>query len=391
MKILWVLTQSLDSPSGLGRFGPIARAQAKRGCAVDIVALHPAFDTLNQTDFVDQGVHVHYVAQMHVRKENGRKTYFTPSQLVHVSAQATLALARAVATSDADIIQLGKPQPFNVAAALLGRKNRPIYCDCDDLEAATNLFGNKLQRRIVQTSENSVGRFARALTVNSRFLQTHFSQLGIPEQRITVVPNGYEQSRFIGSFQPQLPTDTNAPIVMYVGSLDLNSHPIDLLLHAFPTVLQQLPQAKLIIVGDGHDTAQLKQLAASLALHEQCEFLGRVHPDQVAARYQQATITVDPIHDDATARARAPLKLFESLACGTPVITSDVGDRRVWLNDGACGLLVPPSSADALADGIVDLLSAPEKIEAMSAAGVEHVRQYEWAALTETFMAVYDN
>jgi hypothetical protein len=75
MKIVFLLTQSLVSPMGIGRIGPLARALIKLGHGVTILALHPDFSSLKQKSFVQNGVNVEYVAPMHVKKIGNLKTY----------------------------------------------------------------------------------------------------------------------------------------------------------------------------------------------------------------------------------------------------------------------------------------------------------------------------
>ena len=194
MKIAFVLTQSLDSPSGLGRYGPLARELVKLGHQVELLALHYDWASLPQKSFIDKGVQVHYVGQMHVQKSGAHKTYFGPGKLPMVSLNATLKLARAVARSQAEVIHLGKPQPFNVLAAQYGRRGRPLFCDCDDYEAETNKFSSGWQKSVVRYFEDSIVKLADGLTVNTHFLQERYCSLGFSAKKIQIVPNGVERS-----------------------------------------------------------------------------------------------------------------------------------------------------------------------------------------------------
>ena len=72
MHILFLLTQDLESPSGLGRYWPLARHLARLGHEMEIAALHPAWQSLESRVFLRDGVRVSYVAQMHVRREGNQ-------------------------------------------------------------------------------------------------------------------------------------------------------------------------------------------------------------------------------------------------------------------------------------------------------------------------------
>jgi glycosyltransferase involved in cell wall biosynthesis len=394
MKIAFLLTQSLDSPSGLGRFGPLARQMAAAGHAVELFALHPDFARLQPRAFLEGGVQVRYVSQMHVQKSGARKTYFGPGRLLSVVLAATLRLALAASRSPADILQVCKPHPMNTLAARLARRGRPIFYDCDDYEAQTNRFAGRWQQRIVSYFEDSVLQDAAGLTVNTRFLEQRFIALGFPAHKIVYVPNGVEAQRFAGPFDPletrqRLGLPPAAPLVVYAGTLGLLSHPLDLLFEAFPLVLQRLPQARLLVVGGGEDYDTLQALAVRLGIAAHTHFTGRVPASEVASYLAAADVSVDPVKEDEIARARSPLKVFESLAVGVPVVTSPVGDRQAILGGGRGGLLVPPGSSQALADGLVAILSDPALRQRLRAEALHDRQQWYWESLTGRFAEVY--
>jgi len=389
------MTQDLDSPSGLGRFGPLARELVKLGHKVQVIALHPAWDKLPYKQFCEQGVEVNYVSPMHVRKDGPRKIYYGLGKLLAVSLAATLRLASALASSQADIIQLCKPQPFSCLAVKIARRGRPVFCDCDDYEAATNKFYNHWQQHIVQYFENDVINYASGLTVNTQFTKQRYTNLGFPSQRIVYVPNGVERNRFIISsgkdqLRQQWRLSPNAPVVAYIGTLGLLSHPIDILLDAFVQVVRRLPQARLLLVGGGEDYDKLKHKAKLLGIANYTVFTGRVPPSDVPLYLSLADVTVDPIHDDLIARARSPLKLLESLTMGVPVVTSDVGDRRSLLGDGALGRLVSPGDSNALAKGLLDILQNQDERMAIRREALAQCEDWYWDRLVHDFVQVYD-
>lgn len=393
MKLLFLMTQSTDSPSGLGRYLPLAKALVRQGWTVDIVALHPAFDTLSTRQFIEEGVHVTYVSQMHVRKDGSQKSYYGPVQLLWISLLAIWRLTVATWRSDADFIQLCKPQPFNVLAARLARRGRPIFCDCDDYEAETNRFGRAWQKRLVQYFEDAIVEFAAGLTVNTRFTENRYVKLGFPAARIRYVPNGVDNGRFAQTDQP-LPAalnlvDFSQPLIGYVGTLGLTSHPVDLLLKAFAKVAATHPTAQLLLVGGGEDYGRLQQMAVEEGIADRTIFAGRLSPALVPTLLQRLTVSVDPVHDDLVARARSPLKVVESLAVGTPVVTSDVGDRAQMLENGRLGTLVTAGDELALAKGLLDLLNQPEAVAGMRAAIEARAGSWSWDRLVEQFLPIY--
>jgi glycosyltransferase involved in cell wall biosynthesis len=295
-----------------------------------------------------------------------------------------------------DVYHLGKPHPMNgLAGWVLRVLGRRVYLDCDDYEAASNRFGGGWQRRVVAWFEDCLPRLALGITTNTRFMVERLQELGVDPGQIVYVPNGINRSRFSPSatadverLRQQLAL-VDKRTVLYVGSMSLASHAVDLLLDAFPAVRQAVPNAVLLLVGGGEDYAALRSSAQGEEFGGAIRFLGRVPPDRVPAYYALAEVSIDPVRDDWAARARSPLKLFESLAVGTPVITGDVGDRRECLDDGWAGLLVTPGDAQALAEGIVYLMRHPEEAASLRKAAEPVRERYYWDVLVHDFYQVY--
>jgi hypothetical protein len=94
MKILFLLTQDLESPAGVGRYLPWARGLVQHGHQVTITALHANYASLTQRHFVTDGVEVNYVSQMHVLKEDNLKKYYPAGQLLRIVSKATIELVK---------------------------------------------------------------------------------------------------------------------------------------------------------------------------------------------------------------------------------------------------------------------------------------------------------
>jgi glycosyltransferase involved in cell wall biosynthesis len=397
VKLLFLLTQSLDYPSGLGRYWPLAKGLAKLGHQVQIAALHPDQASLPSRTYQEAGVTVHYAGPMHVRQVGHERAYYGPLGLAWAVLRGTWGLGWQALLAEADVIHVGKPHPMNGLPGLMGKWgcHRHLYLDCDDYEAESNRYTFGWQKWVVAFWEDRLPRFARGITTNTRFTQQRLERLGYPEQRIVYVPNGIDRDRF-ADLEPGRVATLRAhlglvgvPVILYVVSLSSPSHPLDLLLDAFAEVAAQHPQARLLIVGGGEDYASLRRQVEATGLAHRVIMTGRVHPSQIPDYYRLGDVTVDPVHDDPTARARSPLKVFESMASGTPVITSDVGDRREHLGNGQAGLLVSPSSSAALAAGLLNLLGDPELRRAMGNRGRELAEQYFWDVQVHRFVTVY--
>jgi glycosyltransferase involved in cell wall biosynthesis len=396
MRITFLLTQSLEGPYGLGRGWPLARELVRMGHTVTVLALHPDYGALEKRSFVRGGVRVRYVAQMHVRKQANSKSYFGPLRLLWIVAWATWRLSWVALRTPSDVYHLGKAQPMNgLAGCLLKLLGRSVYLDYDDYEAAINRFGSEWQRRVVAFFEDRLPRMAAGITVNTHFLAQRLVSLGVPSERLVYVPNGIERERFsalnaadVEALRRQLDLEGRR-VVLYLGSMSFVSHAVDLLLEGFVLVRQAVPDVLLLLVGGGEDYDKLPAYVERLNLGDSVRIVGRVAPERVPLYYAVADASVDPVRDDWVARARSPLKLFESLAMGTPVVTGEIGDRSEYLDGGSAGVLVAPGDAAALANGIVHLLQHRDVLSRMSRAAEKVWQRYAWDVLVHDFARVY--
>ena len=404
MRIHFLLTQDLDSPSGLGRYLPLAQGLQALGHHVEISTLHSDLATLNDRHPYINGVPVHYVAPMHVRKTGNTKHYFSSAQLTYIVAQSTLALTRRALTTPADIVHVGKPHPMNSIAGLMatGLNRTKLAVDCDDYEAGSNHYSigisGSVQRWAVTSFEDWVPRRATLVTTNTYFTRDRLISLGVAPERIVYLPNGVDRQRFLLSAQINADLAElrrrwdieNCPVVVYIGSMSLANHPVDLLLRAFVKVRQVIPNALLLMVGGGQSFDQLATMAGQLGIGESVRFTGRVAAAAVPDYYRLGHVSIDPVHDDHTARGRSPLKLFESWAAGVPFVTADVGDRRALLGHPPAGILVESGNPNALAQGIIQVLADPDMAQTIAQRGIKRVLSFHWNRLAADLSQIYE-
>jgi glycosyltransferase involved in cell wall biosynthesis len=394
MCIAFLCTSGLDNASPRGRWLPIATELAMAGHEPHLLLLHPTFDRMRQgeADFMQAGVHIQHVAQMHVYGLPGERRYFGAVELAQVSWHAARALENAAVALKPDIIHICKPQPINGLAGwqTARRLGRPFFVDCDDYEAGANRVNSGAQRAVIRWWEDHLPRHAKGVTVNTRFLFDRVLAQGVPATRIVHVPNGVNETKIVPMLlPPAIASWAGCPIAAYVGTMSTIAHGVDLLLDAFSFVLKTLPDAKLLMVGDGDDRLALQLKAKQLGIHHALHWTGRVSPEEARRYFTLAACSIDPVSDMPAMRGRSPLKIVESLAAGVPVVTGDVGDRRDMLGDGAAGVLVQPGNSEALANGMISLLSNTTLQNTLPQGAREQCRRYLWPALSEKWLSIY--
>ncbi|MGY4979925.1 glycosyltransferase [Streptomyces sp. 900105755] len=213
-------------------------------------------------------------------------------------------------------------------------------------------------------------RWAHRVVCVSEAERTTGMRAGI-RARYTVVPNGIDTEHFTPA-GPAGPGErpAGAPLVVCVGRL-CRQKGQDVLLRAWPEVLRRVPDARLALVGDGPDRDALHRLAASVSAAQvrtdSVEFVGPVA--DVRPWYRAADLVVLPSRWEGM--ALAPL---EALACGRPVLVTDVDGARESLPPGhAAHCLVPPGRPGALAGAVAALLLDPELRASLGGRGRRHV------------------
>jgi len=129
-----------------------------------------------------------------------------------------------------------------------------------------------------------------------------------------------------------------------------SNYNIDVLIKAFARLVQQRPeaQARLCLLGGGPQAAELQALAQRLRVHDQVDFVGRVGDQAMVDALQRSRVSVSVPSSDATS-----VSVLESMACGLPIIASDLPANRQWITPGQGGWLVPARDESALVQALI--------------------------------------
>ncbi|MDT3778027.1 glycosyltransferase family 4 protein [Nitrospira sp. MA-1] len=184
---------------------------------------------------------------------------------------------------------------------------------------------------------------------NRKFLNDHYSDIfSLISEKIFVHLHGLDLKAL--TFDP-----TNRPKskILAVGNFAKNKG-FDFLLRAACELKHEGIVAELELVGDGAEMENLKLLAKELGISEQVSFSGWIKPDDVQNAMRKATILV---HPSTGLGDGVPNVIKEAMAVGTPVIASSVAGIPGMLDNGRCGILVPPQNVAELAKAIKSLLA----------------------------------
>lgn len=207
---------------------------------------------------------------------------------------------------------------------------------------------------------------AKGLLAVSRDLAEQMAAMGMDEAKITVHYTGLDRDRFRPFEHTQLRRQLsealgfampdNAPLLACVGALIARKGQAIAI-----QALRDIPGARLVLVGKGEDEARLRALAVSEGVADRVHFAGSIDHDLMPLILSAADVMVLPTASEGLANA-----WVEALACGTPVVTCDVGGARELIASDVAGRLVA-RNPQAVAAGINAVLNNPPPREAVAA------------------------
>ena len=191
-------------------------------------------------------------------------------------------------------------------------------------------LANEFLPKHVHASGADMRRTA-ALIVPTRFLQDVFGRYGM---HAGIIPNVVD----VGTFQPAGPgvdESSTAPHLVVTRNLE-QLYGNDIALRAIAVIRPRFPAARLTIAGSGPD-ASLQMLASELGISDAVSFAGRLETADMVRLYQSADVVLNPSRADNT-----PNSVLEALACGVPVVSTNVGGVPFLVQHGVTAWLVPP-------------------------------------------------
>jgi glycosyltransferase involved in cell wall biosynthesis len=224
--------------------------------------------------------------------------------------------------------------------------------------------------------ERRVWKQAAGFVTTTAGIRDSFTESYGPREALAVIPNGCDPSE--APEAPALP-DTPPLRIVYAGQL----YPwkgVDVLVEA----ATQIPQARLVILGGiagEADLERIRSLVAARGLTERTELPGGVPHARVAEELARASVVAVPFLRSAmTERHTSPIKAFEAMAAGRPIVATNLPSSREFLRDGENALLVPPGDAEALAAALRRVLEDRELAARLARTAFSEAPTYSWDA-----------
>ncbi len=205
------------------------------------------------------------------------------------------------------------------------------------------------------------------------------------EDKVEVIPVGVDAEKF----RP-MNTENEDNTLFFLSVLD-RFHVykgLDHLLQALNTVKEEDPDVKLIVGGEGELLDRYRQMSSSLGLEENVEFVGFIPDYEITQYYNRCDLFILP--SISAEQEGFGMVLLEAMACGKPVISTDIVGVAKDLMENGAGIIVERRDAKGLAEAILHILQNKDRAGTMGAAGRRLVEEkYRWETMAKRVEMVY--
>jgi D-inositol-3-phosphate glycosyltransferase len=272
----------------------------------------------------------------------------------------------------------------------LGKMKNKVARSPAEMEGAYRLEGEK---SVMQLSNHIVAATPAEVEQLTGFYQ-------LDKGKITIIPPGVDTSHFypipMDEAKEFIGVSQDSQIILFAGRIEPLKG-VDVLIRAIAKMkerchMNECPFSLVIIGGDVDETlrveseiSRLKSLCQGLGLSDMVVFLGRRDQDTLPYYYSAAEMVVMPSHYESFG-----MVALESMACGTPVVASQIGGLAYLVQDGTTGFTVKSGDVDALAMRLTQLLSDVELRQKMGQQATEYARDYAWEKIALRVKALYE-
>lgn len=233
----------------------------------------------------------------------------------------------------------------------------------------------------------------KIITVNEGIKNKLVELFRIPPNKIEVIPNGVSVTRFYpipkDEARVKLGWAPSDLVIGFVGQF-MPWRGLEYLIQSLPHIQRVIPDLKCVLCGTGLMENQLKQLSQKLGLDSIVKFVGFVPPDEVVWYINAFDLAVVSLFSPyGQSVGSSPLKLYEYLACGKPVISADVPGVQEIIQEHKVGVIVRDAQPQKIADAVINILRDKAIREQMAQnARQAAVRYYSWEIVATKYLKV---
>jgi glycosyltransferase involved in cell wall biosynthesis len=287
---------------------------------------------------------------------------------------------------------------FSIVGALLARATgKPLFLEYNSSEQFVGRHWNPtpLKKQLAACERAALAGSTRIFVV-SDVSRKDLVACGVDPNRVIVNPNGVALDRFrIGggdSVRREHGLAEDDLVIGFVGTFG-PWHGGPVLARAFCSIAQELPQARLLLVGEGPELQETRQQLVRGGAEGRATFVGKV-PSRDVPRYLDACDLLTSPHvplPDGVEFFGSPTKLFEYMAAGKAIVASELGQIADVLEHGRSGWLVQPGDAEALAAAVRELAVDPHLRVELGARARNRAAGYSWRKNADRIVDAYQS
>jgi glycosyltransferase involved in cell wall biosynthesis len=251
-------------------------------------------------------------------------------------------------------------------------------------------------RRRYETEVRTMAAVDAVVTI-AESMRTEIVARGIPADKVHVIPNGVDPVTFAPreadpEVRRRYGLDASRTVIGYVSSLDNAREGHEILLAGTARLLSAGRAVQCLIVGGGRRQRELEGLADKLGIRDSVVFSGAVPHEQIPAMYALFDVFVVPRLSDLASRFVTPLKPFEAMAAGRPLVVADLPALTEIAAPETRGLAFPSGDADGLAAAVGRLIDDPSLRASLAAEGRRWVlAERTWDRNGTRYRDLYDS
>ncbi|MFB5631415.1 MAG: glycosyltransferase family 4 protein [Nitrosopumilaceae archaeon] len=269
----------------------------------------------------------------------------------------------------------------NAAISCANTLGIPSIIKVDDAVYEKSSGLKSIQRKIEKMiSTRALSKASKILVSNVPSKEIMKSYYNVLEEKISIVPNGVDLSFF--------KTKTRDPNKIVFSGVMYHHRGLDVLLDAAPNIVKEIPETKMILLGDGPEINKLKDIVRQKKLESNIEFKGWVDRKDIPEYLSNASVGIGPLKRTTVTENALPIKVLEYMASSLPIVAKIGTLPDDVLKNNENGWFVENSSE--LSEKIIKLEKNPDLVERMGKKSLDMVQKFSWEGIVKSIIDIYE-
>ena len=276
--------------------------------------------------------------------------------------------------------------PFHLvpkAAVEIGKKfNIPTIIKIDDAFYEKSSGFKSIQRKIEKYFNSKTLKTANKIFVANENTKNAVKKFyGVSAEKMLIMPNGIETEKFFS-------TKDNQKIIIFSGVMYYHRG-LDILLESLPKVIKEIPEVKLVLLGEGPEMKKLQKIVKDKKLEENIEFVGWINRNEIPSYLSKSSIGIGPLRSTTVTKDALPIKILEYMASSLPINAFKDTLPNDILTHGKNGFNV--KSREELSEKIILIIKNEKLRIELGETSYSMVKKFDWKIIIDKMLAEVKN